>query len=366
PELSESDRAAWLARCDIEIDNFRSALDWLFQNRNLDWGLRLSIAMFRFWDMREHLAEGRARLEEVSQLAGNEYPRERARVSVFLGAFATAQGDFSAARVYLEQSLSLYQQLADEWGIAAAYNALAITAWQRGDYSSAQENFELSLACWRGLSDRLATARCLHSLANVLRVRRKYLQAREALREATAIFDELGDRSGAAWAINQQGDIAREQGALDEARNYYERGLSAFRNAGDRWGIGRSLADLGHVHCEQGNYEAAQNAYEESLKIFADLGHRRGLARCFEGGACLALARGHAARALKLAAAATHLRESVGAPLPHTEKVKLDAALQSAWKSLSEQEGKNAWAEGSAMSVERAIQYALDSRHLLN
>jgi predicted ATPase len=30
PELISPDRAVWLSRCDVEIDNFRSALDWLF------------------------------------------------------------------------------------------------------------------------------------------------------------------------------------------------------------------------------------------------------------------------------------------------------------------------------------------------
>jgi len=31
PELSPADRARWLAQCDVEIDNFRFALDWLFR-----------------------------------------------------------------------------------------------------------------------------------------------------------------------------------------------------------------------------------------------------------------------------------------------------------------------------------------------
>ena len=69
PELNAADRDMWLARCDIELDNFRCALDWLFQTSDLDWGLRLSMALFRFWDMREHLAEGRARLETILRLA---------------------------------------------------------------------------------------------------------------------------------------------------------------------------------------------------------------------------------------------------------------------------------------------------------
>jgi hypothetical protein len=40
------------------------------------------------------------------------------------------------------------------------------------------------------------------------------------------------------------------------------------------------------------------------------------------------------------------------------EQSKLDAMMSSAWKSLSESEGKSAWAKGSAMSMERAIQYS--------
>jgi predicted ATPase/DNA-binding winged helix-turn-helix (wHTH) protein len=52
PELSSAERTLWLSRCDLEIDNFRSALDWLFATHDLDWGLRLSVALFRLRDMR--------------------------------------------------------------------------------------------------------------------------------------------------------------------------------------------------------------------------------------------------------------------------------------------------------------------------
>ena len=119
PELTPADRSRWLAQCDVEIDNFRFALDWLFEALDLDWGLRLCVALFRFWDMREHLTEGRARLETVLRLAGTGHSKERARVLHFLGALATAQGDYPAAEDFLQQSLSLYEELGDEWGIAA-------------------------------------------------------------------------------------------------------------------------------------------------------------------------------------------------------------------------------------------------------
>lgn len=360
PELNPADRATWLSRCDLEIDNFRSGLDWLFQNQQLDWGLRLCIALFRFWDMREHLTEGRARLEVILRLAGTRFTKERAKVGLFLGALLTPQGDFSAAQRFLEQSLSLYQELGDKWGTAASLNALGVSARDRGDYASALEYFEKSLKCWRALADPLATARTLHNLANVVRVCGNYAAAQAALREAKNIFEEVGDRSGSAWSLNQQGDIAREQGDLPVARTLYQDALSVFREAGDRWGSARSLSDFAYVCSDQGDYTAAHAAYREALKIFAELGHRRGLARTLEGCACLAVARGEAARALKLAAVAAHLRRLISAPLPQAEQSRLDHTLLPAWKSLSDTEGKAAWSEGSAMSMEKAIEYSLD------
>jgi predicted ATPase/DNA-binding winged helix-turn-helix (wHTH) protein/predicted negative regulator of RcsB-dependent stress response len=359
PELSSTERAAWLDRCDLEIDNFRSALDWLFSHQELDWGLRLSMALFRYWDMREHLTEGRAQLETILRLAGGGYAKQRAKICIFLGALGTAQGDFAAAKSFIEQSLSLYEKLKDRWGIGASLNALGVSARDLGDYDAAQRNLERSLECWRTLPDQLAVARSLHNLANVAKVRGDYARAQTALNEATQIFEKVHDPSGAAWSINQQGDIAREQGNLQAAGDYYKRALTAFREAGDRWGCARSLADLGYVYCGQGKYEAARGAYREALEGFAKLGHKRGIARALEGSACLAAARGQAERALKLAGAAEHMRRLISAPLPQAEQSELQEKLAMAWKLLGEPEGKSAWAEGGAMSIESAIQYSL-------
>jgi predicted ATPase/DNA-binding winged helix-turn-helix (wHTH) protein len=362
PELNSAERARWLKHCDIEIDNFRSALEWLFEARELEWSLRLCAALFRFWDMREHLAEGRARLETVLRLGGAGHIRERARVSQFVGALATPQGDYAAAGHYLHQSLSLYEESGDKAGVASSLNALGVSARDRGDYTEAETNLERSLACWRTLSDRPAVARCLHNLADVVKHRGDYSRAGQALGEAVEIFEELGDRSGAAWSVNQQGDIAREQGDLRSARDLYQRALSAFRQAGDGWGSARSLTDLAYLNCLEGNHSAAHAECRESLQIFAGLRHRRGIARVLEGFACLAANQGHAGRALRLHAAATHLRELIGAPLHHAEQHALDQKLRGAWGLLSEAEGKRVWAEGLEMGMERAIEYALGGR----
>ena len=360
PELDQTERARWLAQCDAEIDNLRHALDWLFGTRDVDWGMRMCIALFRFWDMREHLTEGRARLETILHLAGADRAKERAKVLLFLSAMVTSQGDFQAAEHFVQECSSLYEQLGDRSGIAASLNALGIGQRDRGDYASAESNFERSLAWWRLVGDRSATARCLHNLANVVKVRGDYARARFALREATQIFGELGDRSGAAWAINQQGDISREQGHLGDARDLYEQALEAFRETGDRWGMARSLTDLGYIDCARGEFPTAHAAFRESISIFAELGHRRGVARTLEGFACLAIARGQEARALRLAAAAAQLRRVICAYLPPPEQTKLNQKLDPAWEALPRDEGTRAWSEGSTMGLDRAVQYSLE------
>jgi tetratricopeptide (TPR) repeat protein len=301
--------------------------------------------------MREHSAEGRARLEQILELAGAKYTRERAKACLFLGAFTTAQGDYPAAAHFSELGRSLFEDLDDQWGIALSWNALAIGARDRGDYVTAQTNFEKSLAFFRTRSDRVATARCLHNIGNVSKIRGNYARARM----------EIGDSGGAAWALNQQADVAKEQGDLAGARALYERALFAFRSAGARWGQARSLADLGIIACELGEHSSAFANFRESLEIFSSLEHRRGVARVLEGLACYALSMDDSRRALRLAAAASHLRKVVSAPLTPAEQSKLDQKLLAAWEELGESEGKKAWTEGYAMTLESAIRDALVS-----
>src|SRR6202008_250702 len=55
---NDAEAAEKLERFGVEHDNFRAALDWLTQTEDVDWGLRLGAALFRFWEIRECLAEG--------------------------------------------------------------------------------------------------------------------------------------------------------------------------------------------------------------------------------------------------------------------------------------------------------------------
>jgi predicted ATPase len=346
-----------LERFAIEQDNFRAALDWLTQTENVDWGLRLGVALFRFWEIRECLAEGRDRLGRLLNLTGAAAPTKlRMRALFSAGVLAGGQGDYASANALFNESQDIAHQLGDNMDVAVCLNALAVLARDRGDVAVAQVLFKASLGLWRELGDQKAVARALSNLANVLKLQGDYDSARSLYEECLAIFRGLGDGTGVAWSLNHAGDVSRDQGDSAGARTLYEQSLAIFRQLGDRWGIAGTLGDLGSLAREQGDFTTARALYGESIKLFQSLEHKRGIARLLECFACTAAAQLQAERSLRLAGAAATLRHNIGAPLTVAEQAKLEAVLQQSREALTNTVGATAWLEGWALSVEKAVE----------
>jgi tetratricopeptide (TPR) repeat protein len=354
------DRTEWLERFTFEHDNFRAGLEWLIETGDAEWGLRLGSALFRFWEMREYLAEGRRWLSKLLKLAGATAPtKARTRALFAAGTLASEQGDYASADALYRESLDIARQLHDQQGAAVALNALAVNARGRGDVRVARSLFEESLVLWRELGDQKAVARSLSNLANIVKLEGDNASARSLYAECLSIFQDLGDWTGVAWSMNYQGDVARDQGDSAGARTLYEQALAIFRELDDRWGVAGTLADLGSLAREQGNYPTAHSMYRESIKLFQELDHKRGIARLLECFACSAAAQLGAERSLRLAGAAAALRENIGAPLTPAEQAKLEASLHPARQALTNAVGVTAWLEGRALPVEEAVAEAL-------
>ncbi len=350
----------WVDRFQLEHDNFRTALDWLTEIGDAEWGLRLGAALFRFWEMREHLTEARERLGKLLKLPSASKPTmARMRVLFAAGVLAGEQGDFPVSDALIGESLEVARESKDKKSIAVALNALGLTARDRGDLVGSRARLEESLVLWKELGEPLGVARALSNVANGAKLQGEYGYARALYQECLSIFRELGDRTGAAWAFNHQGDVAREQGDSNGARLLYQQSLMAFREVGDRWGIAGSLADLGNLEREQGDYQAADALYRESIGLFQKLEHKRGVARLLESFACAAAEQSEPGRALRLAGAAAALRQSIGAPLTAVEQSKLEAILESARNALTIPAGRSAWLEGWVMPIEKTVEEVL-------
>ena len=89
---------SWVQRCVAEHDNFRAAIHHLVTTGNTEWSLRLSAALFRFWEERDHLTEGRQTLTRVLGMSEAAAPtRLRARALYAACVLADIQGDIDAA-----------------------------------------------------------------------------------------------------------------------------------------------------------------------------------------------------------------------------------------------------------------------------
>jgi len=350
----------WAERFDLEHNNFRAALESLTETGDADWGLRLGTALFRFWELREHFAEGRDRLGRLLNLPGAAAPtKARSRALFAAGVLSGEQGDYAAASKLITESQVIAGQLGDNTGVAVSLNALAVLALDRGDVALAHSLFEQSLALWRESGDLKAVARALSNLANVVKLQRDYHRARTLYSECLSIFRGLRDTTGVAWSLNYQGDVAREQGDSAAAQSLYQQCLAMFREIDDRWGIAGTLADLGNLAREQGDFPAAHLLYQESITIFLQLDHKRGIARLLECFASSAAAQSKPERALRLAGAAAALRQNIGAPLTAAEQNKLENGLEPARQSISIAAGSAEWLEGWALPIEKALEEAL-------
>jgi len=351
----------WLDRFEVEHDNFRLAIDYLIKAGDADWGLRLGAALFRFWETREHLTEGRDAIARLLGLEGAAArPKLRARL-LFAGAVLTAaQGDYGSAFPLFEESLETCVKLNDNRGVAVALNALAVNARDRGELAAASSLFERCVAIWKDLGDPANIARTLSNLASVMKLQGEYKRASSLYDECLTMFRTVGDVAGAAWTLNYLGDVAREKADLVAARSLCEQSLSEFRQLRDSWGIASALSDLASLSCDQGNNAEARRLYGESIKLFQELGHQRGIARALECLAVSAAAQSNAEQSLHLAGAAAALRQRLGAPLTPAEQPRLEKALEFARRALDNAAGLTAWMEGWAMPVEQAVDEALN------
>jgi predicted ATPase/serine/threonine protein kinase len=358
--IEAADPSQWLARFDAELEDFRSALDFLIKRGEVAWGLRLGNALFRYWEAREFLTEGRERLAALLALPHTpQDAKARARTLFGSSVLAGEQGDYSVAQSLSEACVATARAVEDHHCLAVALNAMAVNARDRGDIAGAIALFEENLTIWRGLGDNGATARAISNLASTYRVKGDYARAGALYDECMAIFWNLGDQSGVAWSLNSKGDLARAAGDPASARALQEQSLDAFRRLGDRWGIASTLNDLGNLQSDAGEHEQAQRLYAESLKHFRELAHQRGVARCLESFARSAAAQGRAEFALKMAGAAAAIRQRMNAPLTPSEQSRLESSLAEARQKVGSDQSSFIWLQGWGMSPEEAANEAL-------
>jgi len=386
PHLNGARQVEWLTRLETEHDNFRAVLERCLRKSRgecrepiekacasslstpAEQGLRLAEALARFWEIRGHFTEGREWLARALEQTCEERTVLRGKALIGAGHLAYSQGDYAEARALYEESLAICREKGISQDIAVSLSSLGNVAYRQGDYAGARTFYEESLSTYRALGDRWGIAGALGNLANVAHSEDDLTRARELNEESLAIWRELGDEKSIAYTLNNLANVAQSEGDLTRARALHEESLRIKRTLGNWRSIGISLANLGLVAVEQGDFASASAFFQEALIIARELKDRPGIANILDGLAILATAEAQAGiqhpesrnrRAAQLWAASDALREAIGYPRPPVDGAEHKARQARARAALGEEAFTAGWAEGRAMTLEQAIEFAL-------
>jgi non-specific serine/threonine protein kinase len=322
PELKGERQIAWLERFEREHINLRAAIAWSLEQTNLQVAARLGWALWLFWWIHGHFAEGRQWMEEVLSAKGNAAIPAYARAEALFvaGTMACGQGDNRTAEPLLEESATLFGELGDGRGVAYALGSAAVLA-------ITQEQYE------RGI---------------------------DYSEEATDLFLEVGDKWGAAPMLGCSAVGWLNLGDYGRAKSLAERGLALCRETGDKHGTSIALCTLAGVAQAERDYARASELFEEGLAVSTELGNEADIVHCLDGLASVAGAEGRVARAARLWGAAEALLKEIEAVYTYVPDRSLHRNQVAARALVDEAAWEAAWEEGQALTAEQAIEYALD------
>jgi predicted ATPase/class 3 adenylate cyclase len=393
----------WLRRLDQELDNLRAVLAWSqTAEGDATIGLRLAAALWWLWYFRGYFHEGRRWLQAVLALpAAESLPSARAKALASAGLLAWAQGDLVAARAWLSESVELGRALGDPQILAFA---LLWLAWQpsftKEDTDAAAAYAAESLALYRALGSTWDEAHVLLCLLRAPLVQGDTTTARRLGEQSLALFRARGDSWGQAWALANLGFERRAVGEDARAVTLLQESLAHSRELQDPWASSTILCTLGHLARTVGDDGEASAYYRESLGLFEKLGDtrgvavvrhnqallalrqgkpeqaaaflREGIARSRGGGNlvqvsfCLAafggvaILQGQPERAARLLAAAAANIAAAGISLDPPDQAEYDGYLALARAQLDEATYAASQEAGRAMTVEQAVEDALE------
>ncbi|HEV2440543.1 MAG TPA: tetratricopeptide repeat protein [bacterium] len=308
---------------ETEHDNFRAALEWnAVDPAGAEAGLRLAASLMWFWFIAGHWREGRLRLERALARRGD----------------------------------------APEAALPGVMQGAAFFAWRQGDNARANELGEEGLALCRRLDDKPNMALTLIWLG-ISAIRAPNLERATALfRECVEVASGSGDTWTAALATAQAGIVARHQGDCDRAIALHKESLAVTRQLGDGFTTVYNLRNLGHDTLQLGDYARAEGYFLEGLTLSVQAGYHQPwvTVECVEGMAQVAFEQGRHERAARLFGAANRLFEIIGHRRSTLDQSALDGRIASARRSLGEATFDKAWADGQAMTLEQAVQYAVE------
>jgi predicted ATPase/class 3 adenylate cyclase len=362
PKLRGSEQAAWWDQMEVEHDNIRSALVWSLAGGDAQSGLRLAGAARWFWLPRGYLREGLKWLKELlAQIPNQERTPARAKALLAAGYLGWFLDPTDTVSDQLNESLEYWREVGDKWWTA---DTLTVLGWRllydARDVPSAQARLEEAVRLARETEDGWIIGYSLRVMGAVVE-RYDYATARTILEESISILRTVGDRWVCADALKQLSTVAIGERDYDQAASISQQALKIYRDIGERGLISESLNGLAMAMLGQGNIRRAAELAEECIALARVIGFNRSIADALMAFGGIAGVEGQPRRSAILLTAAEALLNSIGLTMALWRWFyeEYERFMASAREQLDEAEYNDAIAEGKAMTMEQAIDYAM-------
>ena len=367
------DAVLFISQFDVEYDNFRAAFEWAL-DQDVNASLRFIRALVDFWFRSGHGVEGiqwaNDALAWTNQLpipeneeAAHQQISARLNALTALAWLSYTQGDNTAAIESSAKAIPLARQLDDKRNLTLSLTLFGSAKMSLGDAVGARSSIEEAVALARESKEKFGLGMALGMLAMVVSIANNDFAAGKVYEaEALANFN-LNEKTWDAIAMAfgaARGAMFR--GEYDVARERFIKLLPAFQEMRDQHRVNMIYSELAHMDRYEGKYQIAEAAYRKTIMVWQKLGHRPAIAHQLESFAFIAKTREQVERAVRLFGAAEALREKINIPMNPRERTEYDHQLADLRAGMDEKTFIALHAEGRAMTMEEAIEYAIGSQ----
>jgi predicted ATPase/class 3 adenylate cyclase len=277
-----------------------------------------------------------------------------------LGMYANANAEYARARVILREALEYLRPIGHKRAIASTVESLAVADFFQVEYESARPLYEEATSIARELGGPVAESTMLNNEAAIAMMDEDYGRASERFAAYAALAERLGAKSAHSWALFLSGLNALLAHRVAEARQKLERSIATQRELLDPSSIVAPLTILSRIEVLEGNIDQARTLCLESLRLVRTGGTPMNKMRCVERYAEVEVALGRGDRAARLLGAGAALRERAQIPIWPSDREWYDESVAGAQALCGEGAYGSEWAKGHAMSIDDAIDYALE------
>ena len=360
PYLTGPEQGSWLARLDADQANLRRAGQYAAGRPDgTAVVLRLGVALGRYWEARSRGVEAFELLVPALRR-----PDARADPGLFGAALVAAVRvgcfiDVATARHFGEQAVELARRLGDDRLVTSALSVLCAACYFAGEPEAGLPFGQESVERARRLGDDvlLGVSLLLHlmPLDTIDPSRSPPLYA-----EAFACTERSGDHLTNCDLHDNAGVAALRAGDLPTARAHLEAAAQAAQQIG--WEHVYISLNLGDVLRAEGDPDGARSTWEAALRISRRNGDNICMASACLGLALLAGDAGDWHLAAVLHGAAQVFRDRTGSPWEESSARDRRDSLDQARAHLGDEQLERVYAQGMALSPDKALDLALGKR----